>query len=299
MTGNSLKKSLLSLHRYSMEPTAITCKNCGNHFAGKYCNNCGEKVYTEHDRTAFHFLEEGFHFLTHFEGTFFTTIKTIFAKPGQVSVDYANGIRKKYFKLLSLFLLLVVLYLLFPVFEGLNMKLYYHVHHSLYGSYAKQKVIELMRQKHWTDEQMSNEFHKVSEKTSKILLVILIPLTALAVWVVTFKKRNYAFDQLVFATEMNCFYLIWGFLLLPLLLTIFEWIVKLISGHYMPLNDNYTIFMIGIPMIVYVAIAAKRFFRLKTGQAIAFCLYFFVIHTFIVHYLYKFILFVTVIKQIH
>src|SRR4029078_451394 len=123
MTGNSLKKSLLSLHRHSMEQTAITCKNCGNHFNGNYCNNCGEKVYTEHDRTAFHFLEEGFHFLTHFEGTFFTTIKTIFAKPGQVSVDYANGIRKKYFKLLSLFLLLVVLYLLFPVFEGLNMKL--------------------------------------------------------------------------------------------------------------------------------------------------------------------------------
>ena len=62
-------------------------------------------------------------------GTFFNTLKKIFTKPGQLSVDYCNGKRKTYFKPLSLFLLLVVVYLLFPVFEGLNMKLYYHTHH--------------------------------------------------------------------------------------------------------------------------------------------------------------------------
>lgn len=27
------------------------------------CNNCGEKVYTDHDRTLVHFFEEGIHFL--------------------------------------------------------------------------------------------------------------------------------------------------------------------------------------------------------------------------------------------
>jgi hypothetical protein len=279
--------------------SVISCKNCGNRFSGKYCNECGEKVYTEHDRTAIHFLEEGFHFLTHFEGTFFTTVKTIFTKPGQVSVDYAYGIRKKYFKLLSLFLLLVVIYLLFPMFEGLNMQLYYHVHHSMYGNYARGKVISIMQQKHWTDQQVSEQFHKISEKTSKILLLVLIPLTALATWPITFRKRNYAYDQMVFATEMNCFYLIWGFLLLPLLLNIFEWTFHLIFGQYVPFNDNYTIFLIGMPLIIYVAIASKKFYTLKIWQAILFSLYFFVIHTFIVQYLYKFILFVTVIKQIH
>lgn len=282
-----------------MEPIAITCKNCGNHFTGNYCNQCGEKVYTEHDRTALHFLEEGVHFLTHFEGTFFTTIKTMFTKPGQVATDYAYGIRKKYFRLLSLFLLLVVIYLLFPLFEGLNMKLYYHVHHDMYGNYARKKVIEVMQQKHWSEVQMAEAFHKISEKTSKILLIILIPLTAFATWVVTFRKRSYAFDQMVFATEMNCFYLIFGFLLLPVLLRTSEWIFKFFSGHYFPVNDTLVGVLIAIPFVVFVAIASRRFYRLKTWQAILFCLYFLVIHTFIVHYLYKFILFVAVINQIH
>lgn len=282
-----------------MAATVNICKNCGNQFVGKYCNKCGEKVYTEHDRTAFHFLEEGFHFLTHFEGTFFTTIKTLFSKPGQISTDYAFGIRKKYFKLLSLFLLLVVIYLLFPAFEGLNMKLYYHTKHQMYGSYATEKVKEIMQQKHWSDEQASESFHKISEKTSKILLVLIIPLTALATWLVSFKKRKYAFDQMVFATEMNCFFLVWGFLLLPLLVVIFQLVFQLITHGNAHLRDSVTGLFIAIPLFFFVAIAGRRFFKFNWWQSVLFGLYFVVAHTFIVHYLYKFILFVTVINQIH
>src|SRR4051812_49053712 len=99
--------------------TDHTCKNCGNRFNGKFCNQCGEKVYTDKDRSVLHFVEEGFHFLTHFDGNFITTLKAIFIRPGQLSQDYSIGIRKKYFKPLSLFLILVVLYLLFPMFRGL------------------------------------------------------------------------------------------------------------------------------------------------------------------------------------
>src|SRR6478736_8508316 len=137
-----------------MQPAVHICKNCNNSFSGKYCNHCGEKLYHEKDRSVFHLFEEGLHFLTHFDGTFFNTLKKIFTKPGQLSVDYCNGKRKTYFKPLSFFLLLVVLYLLFPVFEGLNMKLYYHTHHILYGNYARRMVIDIMTQKHLADGQV-------------------------------------------------------------------------------------------------------------------------------------------------
>jgi hypothetical protein len=279
--------------------TPVTCKNCGNRFIGKYCNQCGEKVYTEHDRTALHFFEEGFHFLTHFEGTFFTTIKTLFSKPGQVSVDYSYGIRKRYFKLLSLFLLLVVLYLLFPVFEGLNMKLYYHTHNNLYSGYAMRKTQEVMREKNWTDAQVTEAFHKTSEKVSKFLLLILIPCTALLLWAVSFKKRKYFFDQMVFATELNCMYLIWGFLLLPLLLIISQWTYHLFTRTYFYFSDDYSFFFSVIPIGFFVVLASRRFYGFKMGRAVLFSLYFLIVHTFIVHYLYKFVLFATVINQIH
>ena len=282
-----------------MDSILIRCKNCGNEFCGKYCNVCGEKVYTEKERSAFHFLEEGFHFLTHFEGTFFTTIRTLFFKPGQISVDYAFGVRKKYFRLLSLFLLLVVVYLLFPAFEGLNMKLKFHEQHPMYGGYATEKVKAIMLQKNWSAAEAANVFQNISEKTSKILLLLIIPLTALACWAVTFKKRRYVFDQMVFATEVNCFYLLWGFLLLPLIVLGFGFIFKTIFDRYFPFNDSISAIVVSIPLVVFVGIAGRRFYKLKNWQLVLFALYFFVAHTFVIQFVYKFVLFVAVIKQIH
>ena len=96
MKGLCLKKFFLYLKNLLMPENE--CKNCGNRFTGKYCNVCGEKVYTEKDKSIKYIIEEGFHFLTHFEGTFLKSLKAIITRPGTLSLDYCNGIRKKYFK---------------------------------------------------------------------------------------------------------------------------------------------------------------------------------------------------------
>ena len=282
-----------------MKSATLTCKNCGNHFEGKYCNQCGEKVYSEKDKSVFHLFEEGLHFITHFEGTFFNTLKKIFTQPGQLSVDYCNGKRKTYFKPLSFFLLLVVLYLLFPVFEGLNMKLYYHTHHILYGNYARRMVIDIMTQKHLTDGEVESLFHPVSEKVSKFLLVILLPLTALFFWLLTFKKRKYFFDQMVFSAEVNCMYLLWGFLLLPLLLFIFEEIWHLLTNNYLDVPDEALGIITYTLLCIYTGAGARRFYKITKWQSVGFAILFYIAHLIIVQYIYKFILFYIVIHQIH
>ena len=282
-----------------MQPTPQICKNCNSQFTGKYCNQCGEKLYSEKDKSVVHFFEEGLHFITHFEGTFFNTVKTIFTGPGQLSVDYCNGKRKSYFKPLSLFLLLVVLYLLFPAFEGLNMKLVYHTHHNLYGPYATRKVMEVMKEEHLTDEQLTAIFQHKSEKTSKFLLLLLLPLTALFFWMLTFKKRKYFFDQMVFSAEINCMYLLYGFLLLPLLYFIAEKTYHLFTNNFFNASDPVMGIIVYVVIGVYTSIGAQRFYRIKKWQSIGFAVLFCVAHLIIVHYIYKFILFVLVIYQIH
>jgi hypothetical protein len=282
-----------------MQPVTHICKNCNNQFTGKYCNQCGEKVYGEKDKSVFHLFEEGLHFITHFEGTFFNTLKKIFTRPGQLSVDYCNGKRKTYFKPLSFFLLLVVLYLLFPVFEGLNMKLYYHTHHILYGNYARRMVIDIMTQKHLADGQVEALFHPKSEKVSKFLLLILLPLTALFFWLLTFKKRKYFFDQMVFSAEINCMYLLWGFLLLPLLLFLSEKIYHLVTNSYFNVNDELLGIITYALLCTYTGIGARRFYKITKWQSIGFAFLFWIAHTIIVQFIYKFILFFIVIHQIH
>jgi hypothetical protein len=272
----------------------IVCKSCGHHFRGKYCNRCGEKMYVEDDKKLSHFFKEGLHFITHFDGTLFKTLHAIGTKPGLLSTDYCNGVRKKYFKPLSFFLLLVILYLIFPYLEGLNMRLKYYPLQDYYGDYAAQKIEQTLSSTGLSKEALAEKFHQKGAKVSKFLLIVIIPLTALYFYLFGFWKRRYFFDHVVFSAEINSVYLLWGFLLTPLLISILG---KIIGPGFF-LGDELLGYIIYLVVLVYTALAARRFYRFRWWQSILFTLLFFFAHQFIVYTLYKFLLFITVINQL-
>lgn len=266
--------------------TNVTCKNCGNNFLGRYCNQCGEKIFQEKDKKLKNIFEEAFHFLTHFEGKFFNSFRTIITRPGKLSFDYCSGIRKKYFKPISFFLMLVIIYLLFPVFEGLNMKMYYHTQHGFYGDYAAAEVARVMEAKGWSEEYLSDVYQAKGEKTSKFLLFIILPLMAFFSWLVGMRKRRYYFDHFIFTTEIVSFFILWGFLLLPLLLII----ARILRLNVQVSDDQTGIAMISV-FIIYLSLAARRFFKYNWLQAGAYTILFSVIMIAFIQNVYKFILF--------
>jgi len=283
----------------AVEPSTQTCKNCGQSFTGNFCNRCGEKVYHEHDRSVFHFLEDGVHFITHLDGTLINSVRTIFAQPGQLSLDYTNGIRKKYFRPLSLFLLLVVLYLVFPLFTGLNMPLKFHFTQSAYGEYALKKVAAYLEHHAITKEELSQKFAAKSEKTSKFMLFIIIPLSAIPLWLFGWKKRPYLFDHLLLSTEINSFYLIYTFFLLPLLLTLISLVQKLIHQNFMGwFTERMLSVVVYIGTAIFVSVAFRRFYGFKPWVRFAAIAVFLIAHYFIVYTIYKFLLFITVMALI-
>jgi hypothetical protein len=276
-----------------------TCKNCGNEFTGNFCNRCGEKAYSSHDKSIWHFLEDGVHFITHFDGTLFTSVKTIFSKPGQLSLDYSNGIRKRYFRPLALFMLLVVLYLIFPMFTGLNMPVRYHFTQELYGQYALQKAEHYFQAHNITKAQFEQKFAAKSEKTSKFLLFVIIPLSAIPLYLFGWKKRRYFFDHLLLATEINCFYLIYAFFLLPIFISLLGLIQEVLHVHFMSwANENILGIIISAGLVLFISIAFKKFYGFKWWVRILAIAVFTIAHYYIVYALYKFILFVTVMALI-
>jgi hypothetical protein len=275
------------------DPTLITCKNCGNNFTGRFCNFCGEKVYQETDRSFAHLLHEAFHFLTHFEGTFLRSLRTMFRQPGRISLDFCTGIRKKYFKPLSFFLMMVILYLLFPMFEGLNMKLKFHKTHRAYREYATQKVADVQLKREYTDVQMEEVFHRKSEKLSKFLLFIVIPFAALVSYVLGFKKRRYFYDHFIFSTEMVSFLILYGFLIFPLLI---------VPLRYIKIPFAITELHIGIAIWtglgIYIGVAARRFFGFKKFFSVFYAFVFSFGMVFTLEVIYKFLLFNIAIRLI-
>lgn len=278
--------------------TSITCKNCGHIFEGNYCNNCGEKVYTRHDKTIIHLVEEGAHFITHFDGTFFNTLKAL-TVPGKLSTDYCSGIRKRYFKPISFFLLIVVLYLLFPLMEGLNQRLTYHLGNQLYGGFATRKVTDLLRHTGLSLSQAFDMFHEKAEKVSKLLLLILIPVSASILQMLTFKKRRLFFDQVIFATEFNIVLILFSFLLLPFTLRAFYYVLQFFSIDILELMDAGIGIIILIVMMTYLIIAARKFYGLKYISAILLSIAFIILYGLFFQFIYKFILFLIAISIIH
>ncbi len=242
---------------------SITCKNCGNHFSGKFCNTCGEKVYTSHDKSIAHIFEEGLHFITHFEGSFLITLKTIFTRPGKFSFDYCNGIRKKYFKPVSLFLLLIVLYLLFPRFQGLNMKLETYATDKYGFTWASVPLIKAKKEKKAIEyRELAVIYDAKSSSVSKIALFFIIPLAAAIILLLFFTAKRYYFDHLILSLELSSFYIALHFLIIPFLSFIAEWINKEWIRFFWDDNVWLTWFQVLLD-VVFIAAAFKRFYGQK------------------------------------
>jgi len=237
-----------------------TCKNCGNVFSGFYCNNCGEKIYTTHDKSLLHLLEEAFHFITHFEGTFLTTLKTIFSKPGKLSFDYCNGQRKKYFKPISFFMLVVVLYFVFPAFKGLNMNMNTYASDKYGYTWATVPIIKAkMEAKKISYTEVASLYDAKSPKVSKLLLFVYILLASILLTVLYAARKMAFFDHFILATEMISFWILFFFLLFPFFYFISNLITNKAEQWFA--DGSYLQDFVGLLFAIYIIAAFKNFFK--------------------------------------
>jgi len=273
-----------------MQATSPICKNCGQPLTGNYCSNCGEKMHHENDKQLIHLLDEGFHFVTHLDGSFFTTFKTFLAKPGKYAADYCNGIRKKYFKPISFFLLLVILYLLFPFFAGLNMKFAtYNSPNYKYAWYARPAALKKMETHHLTEKELADGYDKKSPAFAKFSLLLLIPMSAIVLALLFYTSRRYFFDHFILSTEIISFYIFFQFLFLPLIALL---IVSISPSLVYLLSDNSWVWIISyISLAIYISIAFRNFYGQKYWLSILKAIVFFFVFFIVMRDIYNFLLY--------
>ena len=85
------------------ERTAKDCLNCKTEVQGKYCHVCGQENI-EPVESAWHLIQHFLYDLTHFDGKFFSTIKTLLFKPGFLSAEYVAGRRASYLNPLRMYI---------------------------------------------------------------------------------------------------------------------------------------------------------------------------------------------------
>ena len=92
-----------------------TCLNCNYVVENKFCPNCGQE--NTETRKSFHYLFTHFvEDLTHYDGSFWKTIKALLFKPGRLTKEYLEGKRLKYVPPVKLYIFISFVAFLLPKF---------------------------------------------------------------------------------------------------------------------------------------------------------------------------------------
>ncbi|HKP72912.1 MAG TPA: DUF3667 domain-containing protein [Pyrinomonadaceae bacterium] len=199
--------------------TSASCPNCGQQFSGRYCSGCGEKRVEGSDYSLKNFLGEAFNILTSVESNFFRTFAALITKPGRLTAEYFAGRRKSYLKPLQLFLFCNVIFFFAQSYTGFNSlttPLYVHTHMLPYSRTARALVERRLVERNISYEDYRARFDAAIENQAKSLVVVMVPLFALALHALYWRSRRYYVEHLVFATHFYAFFL----LLVPAMQTV-------------------------------------------------------------------------------
>jgi len=94
------------------------CANCGTTLTGEFCHACGQKRFVESDRRFGHLLQQFVASATDLDGRFWRTFRALAFQPGLLSREYFEGRRARWISPVSLFLAVSVVYFVAPSLGG-------------------------------------------------------------------------------------------------------------------------------------------------------------------------------------
>ena len=195
---------------------AAACPNCGAEVGGRFCSNCGERQIADVDYSLRHFLGEAFNILTSVESNLFRSFATLIVRPGKLTAEYFRGRRKSYLKPLQLFVFCNVIFFFVQSYAGFNSlttPLYVHLNMLPYSAQARAMVEDELQERKISYNEYRPRFDAAIGGQAKTLVIVLVPIFALPLLVLYWRRGHYYVEHLVFSTHFFAFFL----LLLPAL----------------------------------------------------------------------------------
>ena len=93
------------------------CLDCGVELSGRYCSQCGQKATDLRVRLG-DFLHEAIHEFLHIDGKIIRTMSLLIKRPGQLTIDFLAGKRKRYISPLRLYLVWSAIFFFFALAFG-------------------------------------------------------------------------------------------------------------------------------------------------------------------------------------
>lgn len=272
------------------------CVTCHTPLSGQYCSHCGEKVIDHRDYSMLFILQHFFETVFDFDRNIFQSFYLLIRKPGFLTKEYLRGKRKTYLSPLRMFMIANVIYFFvqpFTLANGFNTPLNTQCYKLPYSNLAKKIIAEKIEETWISYDRYESVFNRQTTIYAKTLIFLMVPMLALVMKGLNFRKRRYYSEHIIFALHFYTFYMFWIFVvtlsihkILYLVLLHLQWI-DLLNILTAPIVLEITIFVF---LALYIYSAQRQIYREKWPLALMKGVLGF-LFVYIVTDIYRFILF--------
>jgi Protein of unknown function (DUF3667) len=193
------------------------CANCSAEGRGSFCSECGQKRFHPGDLRVGHAWHHILHELSHVDGKIFHSLKVLFTRPGQITLDFLEGRRARHVHPIRLFLIFSFFYVLtapgtHPIFSLWTQQL-----RHLLPSRQLAKLELHAAQRGLGKDAAFEQVHARLVSSFNYITVGAAILNGFGLWVLFLKKRPFLAENLVMALHLACFDMVLLFIIHSLL----------------------------------------------------------------------------------
>ena len=169
--------------------------NCESLLQGTYCAKCGEKVLTEQDRSIKAMIGEWLGSIWNLDNKMVRSLKVLLSQPGELSRLFILGNRKRYIRPIQLFLIVNLIYFLFPMVNSLNTPFKTQMQGLPYSGLLKPKIEKIIVESGMEYAVFEQKFNQTSQNIGNLIVIILAPFFGLLFSLLHFKEKKYFFTD--------------------------------------------------------------------------------------------------------
>jgi thiamine biosynthesis protein ThiS len=273
-----------------------TCPTCMAANRNAFCAACGEKRPSPHDLSMNHLLSHAGETLFHWDSKIFRTMRWLFARPGFLSSEYVSGRRKPYVNPFQVFFIANLLYFfLFPIlgWSGLKTPLVIYQTDMSYKGWASRMAAHRAEVKGMSMGEFTQRFDHAADVESRSLVLLMVPLFALACWLLEWRKQRFFAEHVVFGLHFYAFWIISILIVLyggaSAVLLAWKSLGHAVSFRHL---DGRLFKVSEIIVVIYLWLALRRFYGDSTPAAIIKAVLL-AVSTYYILQVFRFVLFLT------